>query len=860
MARRGMKKLGSRIGAALLLCGLFVAAACSTGESAAKVGQPKPGASASSSAAWSFRDASDGTAKASEAPTSQPADMNLVVLDAKTEKEAKELERVARQSDPATARNAMGAKDADEWGEPYPALRRVTGVEAPVPPTKPAGGEAAPAPSIDGTKSKNADELRKLGTDTRGKVRYREEAKKAGTTRVGSAGADGGELGREPNADPGRRGKADPAQDDQDGTPDPLTTELNKIYDAKQGELWAKPVLHEDRTLSRATAFPLKHTNVASELTGYVSTTRVTQKYGNDFDQAIEAVYVFPLPTDSAVNGFRMVIGERVIMGLVRRRAEAREIYESAKRQGYTASLLEQERPNIFTQSIANIAPKAEVSVEIAYVNRLKRNRGTYEYSFPMVVGPRYGGHTPDIAKITPPVVPAGMRNGHDISLSVSIDAGLPARNVICPSHDVILSQGSDGRSTVTLSPKDNVPNRDFVLRYEVTGSEYQTGVVTHAADGRGFISMMFTPPTNPNDVDVSPREITFVLDISGSMSGTPMDLSKRLVNRALDKMRFNDQFNIFFFAGGNGQLWESPRPNNAENVTAAKDYLSRLQAGGGTEMLAGLRRLFNSPKPANALRMVVFLTDGYVGNEEQIISAVKQNSEGSRFYIFGVGSSVNHHLVEGIGKHGRGHAVTLLPRENDAAEKAADEFFSHIDAPVLTDISVDWGNLPVKEAYPARIPDVFAGHPVNLVARYDATQRLSGVAKLRARKGGVPVEFPIQVELPAVRAENSAIAAVWARAKIEELTDARLGAGKADFEVLTNQITEVALASGLVSEGTSFVAVDDWQKTGNGAPRRIDVPAEQPEGVSREHTRGGEGGKPAPAPAPERRTRDAAE
>jgi Ca-activated chloride channel family protein len=618
------------------------------------------------------------------------------------------------------------------------------------------------------------------------------------------------------------------------------------ITAARQGELWARPVVRADGEVSDAIPFPLKHTAVRAAISGHVSHTAVTQNYENPFETPIEAVYVFPLPENSAVNGFVMTVGERVIIGRIMRRAEARETYENARRQGWTASLLEQERPNIFTQSVANIAPKQEVQVEISYASVLKRERGEYTWNFPMVVGPRYPGNTPDFNRIEPgAIVPEGMRNGHDISVEVAIDAGMPVQNIRVPTHNTETVRHDGHRVTVRLADGDRIPNRDFVLRFDVLGEGLQTGLVTNAKDGKGHLSIMFTPPANPGEQDVSPREITFVLDISGSMNGVPMDLSKRLMNQMLGSLRPHDTFNIFYFASGNGQLWETPRANTPENVAAARDYMSRLRAGGGTEMLAGLQRLFNSPRANNALRMVVFLTDGYVGNEQAIIRAVKANSEGSRFFMFGIGSSINHYLIDGIGRHGRGHSVTIYPREHKHHEQIVADFFSRVDAPCLTDIVVDWGDLPVTEQYPSLVPDVFAGHPVTLAAAYDASKGpLTGNVTIRGRRNGAPIEYTIAVNLPADDQSNPGIAAVWARAKIDDISELRLSARGNDHALLTEQLIAVALEHGLMSEGTSFVAVDQSQSVGDGKPTRIDVPVEQPEDVDRSTTRPGSGAR----------------
>jgi len=762
---------------------------------------------------------SGGAFFADEAASDKPASpaKEMVVLDAKDSEELKKLEEQVEAIGGASYGRTPSPNSALGMGGGGGGREKLSGKRSALPSTS--GGQplAPGSKSQYGTSGKEADAGRDAVNDPGRTV----------------AGRDNDGTSAE-----------EPAQDPATIARNAAIASANDIYRARQGELWAKPIIRTDAAIP-ATAFPLKHTAVNASVSGYVASTTVSQTYSNDFESAIEAVYVFPLPADSAVNGFTMTIGERTIVGLIRKREEAKEIYETAKRHGFTASLLEQERPNIFTQSIANIAPKQDIKVDITYHNQLKRVKGQYEYQFPMVVGPRYLGNAKDAERIKGPVIPEGMRNGHDISLKINVDAGLPIGKINSVNHKIAEKRLSGNEIEVTLDRADTIPNRDFVLRFDVLGADIQTGFVTHAVDGRGYLSLMFTPPANPNAVDLSPREVTFLLDISGSMHGTPLDLSKRIVTMALDRLRPHDTFNIFFFAGADGQLWELPKPNTPENVAAAKQYLSRMEAGGGTEMLNGLRRLFAAPRANNALRMVVFLTDAMVGDESEILALVKAQAAGSRFFIYGVGSSVNHYLIDGIGKHGRGYATTVYPRETDKLEVSVEEFFSRIDAPCLTDITIDWGGLPVSEMYPSVVGDVFAGHPVTLVAQY-APQKggQSGTIKIRGRKAGAPVEYSIQVDLPETDAANGAIASVWARQKIESLMDARLGTdGRPDYEVLTGQIVDVALAHKLVSEGTSFVAVDESQRVSNGDPKRVNVPLEQPEGVDRKHTQPGAAG-----------------
>jgi len=628
-----------------------------------------------------------------------------------------------------------------------------------------------------------------------------------------------------------------------------------------QGTLVAKKTDGSD-----AGEFPLQHTEVTAEISGYIAKTLVEQQYANPFAEVIEAVYTFPLPTMAAVNDFVMQVGERKIVGLVRPREEAERIYAQARAQGYTASLLTQERPNIFTQSVANIEPGGAVKIQITYFEKLAYEYKQYEYVFPMVVGPRYipgnvqdtrddtaapgapaaaappgGGGTaaptdrvPDADRITPPVLRPGERSGHDIGVTVLLDAGLEVQELAPITHCVDVEDVSGSRKKVVLSSADSIPNRDFVLRWKVAGVETQFGVLAHKGEQGGFLTLMVQPPDAPTDEQVTPREITFLIDISGSQMGLPIGISKDIVRRTLDELRGEDTFNIFFFESGNGQLWERPRPRTPENVEEAKRFVSQLCGGGGTEMLAGIRRALQAEHDPKFLQMYVFLTDGYIGNEDEIMRIVKQERGEARFFVFGVGSSVNRHLVEGVAEAGAGAWHAVLPRDEDHAGKAVQKLFDLIDSPVLVDVKVDWNGLPVEDVYPSKLPDLFAGQTINLVARY--TRAAEGTAYVEARVGARQVRLPVAVRLPEAEAENAALAPIWARWRISDLSEDLLMADTdAKRGELKKKITDLAVEFRLVSQFTAFVAVDDSRVVGNGRPLRVVQPVELPEGVSYE-------------------------
>jgi Ca-activated chloride channel family protein len=626
---------------------------------------------------------------------------------------------------------------------------------------------------------------------------------------------------------------------------------------ATQGTLRAKTADGEP-----AGEFPLRHTEVAAEISGFIARTDVEQTYTNPFREVIEAVYVFPLPALGAVNDFVMEVGGRKIVGLIRPREEAERIYAEARARGQTASLLTQERPNVFTQSVANIEPGGEVKIRITYFERLGYERGEYEWVFPMVVGPRYvagqarpatdrpadpatgtataGGGTaaptdrvPDADRITPPVLHPGERSGHDIGLTVTLDAGLPIAELRAAVHQVDIVEESTTRRVVKLRAADSIPNKDFVLRWSVAGADTQFGVLAHRGEQGGFFTLMMQPPAAPTDAQVTPREITFLLDISGSMRGLPLAISKSVVERTLDRLRPDDSFNLFYFASGNGQLWDKPKRRSDENVAEAKEFLAELEGGGGTEMLAGVRRALEAEHDPAQIQLFVFATDGFIGEEQEILRLVETGRGAARFFMFGIGSSVNRDLVDGIAEHGGGASEVVLPDAGGDACRAVDRLFAAIDSPVLVDVKIDWNGLPVEDVYPARLPDLFAGQTINVVGRYKSAA--AGTAYVEARVGTRELRLPVSVVLPEAEAKHAALAPIWARWRIDELTRQELTADEDRRTELKRQITELAVEFRLVSAYTAFVAVDESRVVGDGRPLRIIQPVELPAGVSYE-------------------------
>ena len=621
---------------------------------------------------------------------------------------------------------------------------------------------------------------------------------------------------------------------------------------------------------------PLKHTDVKASISGFIARVTVTQTFDNPFYEKIEAVYVFPLPHTAAVDDMTMVIGERRIVGLIKRRDEARAVYERAIEQGATASLLEQERPNIFTQSVGNIKPGEEIRIEISYVDVLNYDMGSYEFHFPMVVGPRYIPGTPtskkpnlpkelkgkvgeleesevegpvegtdpsgtgwspdttrvpDASRITPPVLKPGYRTGHDISLSASLEAGVPVEDVKIVNHKATLKRIGASGAVVKLSPADSIPNKDFVMKYAVVGEKPEMAVLAHSKGAdQGYFMLMIQPKLDAELAEAPPREIVFLVDVSGSMSGEPTEKMKEAMHHFFRLSKPNDTVQVITFAGSANRLFEKPVPATEENVSRALNFTQQIRAGGGTEMLKGIKMVLNEPVDPERVRIAVMLTDGYIGNEAEIIEEVgRRAGDQIRFWAIGIGSSPNRFLIDGVAKQGGGMSG-VIELNTDPTELVS-QIVDRIHRAQLAKIRIDWNELPVYEIFPRRIPELWAGRPVILFGRYaegGKTQiELSGVAE------GKPLSYALDVALPRTQPEHGVLAKTWARKKIEDISAQTF---YADTPEVVEEITQVALTYRLMSQYTSFVAVDESevQLVSQQAkpPRRVLVPVPLPAGV----------------------------
>ncbi len=600
---------------------------------------------------------------------------------------------------------------------------------------------------------------------------------------------------------------------------------------------------------------PLKHTSVDASVAGYIASVHVTQQFHNPFAEKIEAVYQFPLPQDAAVSAFVMTVGPpddpRRIRGIVREKEEAEALYQAARAQGFNASLLTQVRPNIFEQKVANIEPGQQIDIDITYFNTLSYADGWYTFVFPMVVGPRFNppysddpvtavprgsapsGRGTDIAYLRP-----DERSGHDIALSLHIDAGVSIEEARCLTHVVAAESPEDHVLQVQLAQGDRIPNKDFVFAFKVAGDRMKSGLVTHTgADGQGYFTFMLYPPAGLDALQRQPMEMVFVLDCSGSMRGEPMNQAKTAIRRALRHLGPDDTFQVIRFSNDASTLGDRPLPATPRNIDRGLRYVNNLEGSGGTMMIEGIKAALDFPHDRSRFRVVTFLTDGYIGNEADILRAIHARLGDARIFSFGVGSSVNRFLMERMAKAGRGAAAYLLP--GDSANDVMDLYFERISHPAMTDVRIDFGDMRVREVYPSRTPDLLVGRPVILTGRFAGDP---GTVRVTGRAGSH--DLAVTFDAAEGAATHEALAQVWARRKIADLMDRMAYAEHQhpdEQRALRQAVTETALGYQLMSRYTAFLAVDASRITEGDHGTTVTQPLPMPEGVRYDTTVGGD-------------------
>src|SRR5437667_10776992 len=468
-----------------------------------------------------------------------------------------------------------------------------------------------------------------------------------------------------------------------------------------------------------------------------------------------------------------------------------------------------------------------------------------------MVVGPRYiPGHAtgaqpnasgdgfapntdqvPDASRITPQPVPEGMRVGHDVSIDLTLDAGVPIDGLSSKTQEVDVERSDDHRAHVRLKDQATIPNKDFVFRYDVAGKKFSDALLTHSSANGRFFTLILQPPERVTVEDVTPKELVFVLDTSGSMSGFPIEKAKETMKLALDNLYPADTFNLITFSGDTRILFAEPVPATSENLKKAQAFLSASSGYGGTEMMKAIKAALDPSDAQGHVRIVCFMTDGEVGNDMEIISEVQKHPN-TRVFAFGIGSSVNRFLLDKVAEYGRGEVEYVAL--NDDGSAAARRLHGRVANPLLTDLSIGWNGLPVADVYPQRIPDLFSAKPVILTGRYTAAGK--GVVRLKGKMSGKDFVREISIDFPESETQHDVLASLWARQRIDDLMGQDYaGMQQANMRPeLKETITQIGLEYQLMTQFTSFVAVEEMVVTDGGRPRRIDVPVEVTEGMNR--------------------------
>lgn len=576
---------------------------------------------------------------------------------------------------------------------------------------------------------------------------------------------------------------------------------------------------------------PLKQTQVAVQIVGVIADVTVRQVYENRGQRPIHARYVFPASTRAAVYGMTMTIGDVCIKAKIREREKAKAEFEAAKSEGKSASLLEQNRPNVFTMNVANVLPGDTISVELKYTEFLSPTDGVYEFIYPTVVGPRYSEKPERQASsadhfVNSPYLHQGQPPAGEFHLSGTASAGMPIHELTSPSHQLVVQTDINNRAQIKLADSERFSgNRDFVLRYRLSGQQIGSGLLLRRGDGENFFLLMAQPPQKVAPADVPTREYIFVMDVSGSMNGYPLNTAKKLVGDLVRGLRPTDTFNIVVFADGSETFADTSVPATLANLDRGLRFIGAKNGGGGTRLLAALQKACAIPRQTAASRSVVLMTDGYIDAEADVFDYVRTQLHQTNFFAFGIGTAVNRYLIEGVAHGGLGEPFVVTKESETAA--AAARFRNYIESPTLTGIDVKFKGFDAYDVEPKNIPDLFASRPIVLFGKWRG--KPAGSIEITGRTGREAYHAAVPIAEVNSDADNKALEYLWARTRIANLSN--YGAQKVRDESVA-EITSLGLKYGLLTPYTSFIAVHEAVRH-TGSAENLDQPLPLPTGVS---------------------------
>jgi len=577
--------------------------------------------------------------------------------------------------------------------------------------------------------------------------------------------------------------------------------------------------------------FPLLGTKVEVAVSGVVAKVKVRQQYANRGAQPIHARYIFPGSTRAAVHGLKMTIGERVVVAQIKEKEAARQIFAAAKHEGKNASLLEQQRPNVFSMEVANMLPGDNIDVELDYTELLVPTEGVYEFVYPTVVGPRYSNQPEEGAPdgeqwVQNPYLKTGSAPRTAFDLNVTLAAGMPLQEVICTSHAATVGYDSPDKARITLATSEFGGDRDYILRYRLADKEIASGLLLYQGEEENFFLLMAQPPARPQPAQIPGREYIFVVDVSGSMNGFPLDASKRLLKDLVGSLKPEDSFNLLLFAGNSETMAPTSVPATADNVRRALALLDRQQGRGGTELVPAMHKALALPRGESVARSLLVITDGFIAAEQEVFRTIEENLDTTNVFAFGIGSSVNRHLIEGIARAGQGEPFIVT--DPGEAPAVARRFCEYVAAPVLTDVKVEYQGFSAYDVEPVKIPDLFAQRPLIVFGKWRGDR--TGTITVSGVNGAGPYAQSFQVDKVEPQPANEGLRHLWARERIARISDYNTRQNDPEQRA---EIVNLGLTYNLLTAHTSFVAVDEVVRNPGGQGQEVKQPLPLPKGVS---------------------------
>ena len=573
---------------------------------------------------------------------------------------------------------------------------------------------------------------------------------------------------------------------------------------------------------------PLKASKMEVQIAGTIAHIKITQVYHNTGAQPIEAKYVFPLSTQAAVHDMQMTIGDRKVKAKIFEKQEAQQVYNKALNEGKRAAKLDQNRPNVFQMNVGNIMPNDAVTIDIYYTELLEPKHGSYQFVAPQVVGPRFTGEsTSKEETFNMPYTKKGIADTFVFDLKVNINAGITIQNIQSSSHVINVSYPNLKTAEIFLSKSnDNPSNRDFILNYTLRGNAIQSGLLLYEHGDENFFALQMEPMQAAQLKDIPSREYLFIVDVSGSMNGYPLEVSKTLMRTLLCDLRPTDTFNVQLFASSSTVFRATPAIASEENILDAIRFLTEGQGGGGTQLLSALRHAYKLPRTdEGSARSMVVITDGYISVEKEAFELIQQHLDEANVFTFGIGSSVNRYLIEGMAKVSQ--STSFIATTFEEAQQVATQFKNYIATPLLTQIKLQAKGFDIYDIEPKSIPDVFSARPILIYGKYRGDAK--GSITLKGYQGRKKFKQVYDVSQGTLSKNNKALRYLWARKRIGQLDDYK----KIFGEDIKNDVIALGLKYNLVTNYTSFVAIDQEIANKGGKLKTLKQPLQMPKNVN---------------------------